>query len=207
MLLKATITRRNQRKTIKKKIKKISLKNFRFFFLIFVMSFWASLTFAGPGEGLGLFADIGQLKAVNENTGKEYQESKVFGGQIDYQFALGESFSFSLFAAENTSEGFLPKNKEYEYYKAGVIGAELRLWFGSLYIGIHGGQYYLTWIESLSSYTGIHWSGGTGIGLGLEGQSGWSLGVYNENSEKIDFKDLPDQRVEGNRIIIGYRWH
>ena len=42
--------------------------------------------------------------------------------------------------------------------------------------------------------------------LGLEGESGGSLGVYSENSEKIEFEDFPDQRVEGNRIIIGYRW-
>ena len=206
MLLKAIITMRNLSKAIKKTIKKISLKNFRSLFLFFATSIWASVNFAHTGEGLGLFADIGQLKAVNENTGIEYQESKVFGGQIDYQFAMGESFSFLLFAAENSSKGSLPKNTEYEYYKAGIIGAELRLWLGPLYIGVHGGQYYLTWIESLSSYTGIHWSGGTGFGFGLEGESGWSIGVYNENSEKINFKDIPDQRVEGNRIIIGFRW-
>ena len=120
---------------------------------------------------------------------------------------MGESFSFSLFAAENTNEGFLPKKTEYEYYKAGIIGAELKLWLGPLYFGIHGGQYFLTWIESISSYTRIHWAGGKGLGLGLEGESGWSFGIYNEKSEKIDFKDLPDQRVEGNRIIVGYRWY
>jgi len=187
-------------------IKKISLKYFRYLFLLLAQSILGSFTFAGPGEGLGLFADIGQVKAVNYNTGKEYQESKVFGGQIDYQFALGESLSFLLFAAENANVGSLPKKKEYEYYKAGILGAELRLWLGLLYIGIHGGQYYLTWIESMSSYSGISWSGGTGFGLGLEGESGWSLGVYSEISEKIDFKDLPDQRAEGTRIIVGYRW-
>tara|TARA_B100000686_G_C16602989_1_gene869647 strand:+ start:493 stop:1092 length:600 start_codon:yes stop_codon:yes gene_type:complete len=192
------IISRWSRKFIKKKIRSI--------FFIFVLSFWTSETFAGPREGLGLFVDIGQLKAVNENTGKEYQKSKVFGGQIDYQFAFGESFSFSFFSSENTNEGYLPDNKEYEYYKAGIIGAELKLWLGSLYIGIHGGQYYLTWIESMSSYTGINWSGGTGYGLGLRSKSGWSIGLYIENSEKIDFKDFPDQRVVGNRIVIGYRW-
>ena len=127
-------------------IKKISLKNIRPLFLIFAMSICSSVIFAGPGEGLGLFADIGQLNAVNENTGAEYQESKVFGGQIDFQFALGESFSFSLFAAENTNEGFLPKKTEYEYYNAVIIGAELKLGLGPLYFGIHGGQYFLTWI-------------------------------------------------------------
>jgi len=198
---------RNLSKTIKKMIKRIFLKNFKSFFLIFTINIWSSITMAGPIEGLGLFADFGQLKAVNENSRTEYQESKVFGGHIDYQIPLGESFSFSLFAAENANKGYLPNKKEYEYYKAGIIGAELRLWLGPLFIAINGGKYYLTWIESLSSYTGIHWSSGTGFGLGLEGESGWSLGVYNENSEKIDFGDLPDQRVEGNRIIVGYRWH
>ena len=86
------------------------------------------------------------------------------------------------------------------------MGGELRFWLGSLFVGVHGGQYFLTWIESLSSYTGINWSGGTGFGLGLEGESGWYIGLYSENSEKINFEDFPDQRVEGNRIIIGYRW-
>jgi len=187
-------------------MEKISLKDIRSFFLIFTLSFWASVTFADPGDGWGLLVDIGQLKVVNENTGTEYQESKVFGGQIDYQFALGESFSFLLFATENMNEGSLPGNTEYEYYKAGIIAAELRLWLGPLYIGIHGGQYYLTWIKSLSSYSRINWSGGNGFGLGLEGESGWSIGLYSENSEKIDFQDFTDQRVVGNRIIIGYRW-
>ena len=54
----------------------------------------------------------------------------------------------------------------------------------------------MTWIKFLSSYTGINWSGGTGFGLGLEGVSGWSLGFYSENSEKIDFEEFQDQRVE-----------
>ena len=90
------------------------------------------------------------------------------------------------------NEGSLLDNTEYEYYKAGIIAAKLRFWLESLYIGIHGGQYYLTWIESLSSYTGINSSGGTGFGLGLEGESGWSLGLYIENSEEIDFEDFPD---------------
>ncbi len=67
------------------------------------------------------------------------------------------------------NEGFLSGNTEYEYYKAGIIATEMRFWLGPLYIGIHGGQFYLTWIESLSSYYGINWPGGNGFGLGLEG--------------------------------------
>ena len=74
------------------------------------------------------------------------------------------------------NEGALPNNKKYENYKAGIMGAELRFWPGPLFVGVHGRQYFLTWIESLSSYTGINWSGVTGFGLGLEDESGCSLG-------------------------------
>ena len=108
--------------------------------MVFALSICTSITFAGPGEGWGLFVDIGQLKAVNENTGTEYQQSKVFGDQIDYQFALGESFSFLLLATDNMIEGALPDNKKYEYYKAGIMGAELRFWLGPLFVEVHVGQ-------------------------------------------------------------------
>jgi len=57
-----------------------------------------------------LLVDIGQLKVINENTGTEHQQSQVFGGQVDYQFALGKSFSFLLFSTENMNEGSLPDN-------------------------------------------------------------------------------------------------
>ncbi len=63
--------------------------SFRLLFLVFALIICASLTFAVPGDCWGLFVDIGQLKVVNENTGTEYQQSKVFGDQIDYQFSLG----------------------------------------------------------------------------------------------------------------------
>ena len=103
-------------------MEKISFKNFRLFFMVFALSIFVSITFAGPGDGWGLFVNIGQLKVFNKNTGTEYQQSKVFGDQIDYQFALGELFSFLLFATENMNEGALPDNKKYEYYKAGIMG-------------------------------------------------------------------------------------
>ena len=187
-------------------IERFAMKNRSAFFLTFLLTFWTSATQAGPIDGWGLFLDVGQLKPVNDDSGREYQDSKIIGDQIDYQFALGDSFSFSLFASENMNKGALPANKKYGYYKAGILGAEFRAWMGPLFIGVHGGQYFLTWIESLSSYPGLKWSGGSGWGLGLEGKSGWSLGWYKEKSEKIDFDDFPDQRIEGDRFILGYRW-
>ena len=70
--------------------------------------------------------NLGQLKLVNDDTGKENQTSKIIGDQIEYQFALGESFSFSLFWAEFGDKGALSDNTRYEYYKSGILGAELR---------------------------------------------------------------------------------
>ena len=57
--------------------------------------------------------------------------------------------------------------------------AELKFWLGPLFVALHGGQYFLTWIESLISYTGINWSGGSGFELGLEEEPGGSLGFYS----------------------------
>ena len=180
---------------------------FNFIFLLTViLAFWTTVLQAVPDDGLGLFLDFGQLKVVNNETETEYQTSKIGGVQYDYQFALGDSFSLSLFGTEFVGKGALPDNTKYEYYKAGIVGAELRAWMGPLFIGVHGGQYYLTWIESQSSYSGIQWSGGSGWGLGLEVASGWSIAWYSEKSEKIIFDELPEQQVEGQRIILGYRW-
>ena len=58
-------------------MEKKSFKNFRLFFMVFALSIYASITFAVPGDGWGLYVDIGQLKAVNENTESEYQKSKI----------------------------------------------------------------------------------------------------------------------------------
>ena len=112
------------------------------FILTVALTFWTSVPLAEPGDGWGFFIDVGQLKPVNDDTGKEYQTSKIIGDQIDYQFALGESFSFSLFVSEYVGKGALPDYTKYEYYKTGILGAELRAWMGPLFFGVHGGRYY-----------------------------------------------------------------
>jgi len=57
--------------------------------------------------------DLGQLKPVNDYTGKENKTSKIIGDQIECQFALVESFSFSLFGAEFGGKFALPDNRKY----------------------------------------------------------------------------------------------
>ena len=134
------------------------------FLFTVVLTSWTTVLHAGPGEGLGLFLDFGQLKVVNNNTGTEYQTSKIGGFQYNYQHTLGDSFSFSLSGTEFGGKGLLPDNTKYGNYKASIIGVEFRAWMGSLFIGVHGGQHFLTWIESVSSYSRIKWSSGSGWG-------------------------------------------
>ena len=40
------------------------------FLLTVVLAFWTSVLQAGPGDGLGLFLDFGQLKPVNDDSGR-----------------------------------------------------------------------------------------------------------------------------------------
>ena len=78
-----------------------AMKNRSAFFLTFLLTFWTSVTQAGPIDGWGLFLDVGQLKPVNDDSGREYQDSKIIGDQIDYQFALG-IFFLSHFSLQKT---------------------------------------------------------------------------------------------------------
>ena len=176
--------------------------------LVVILMFASSSLRASNAEGLGLFLDFGQTKVINNDTGREYYSSKIGGARYDYQFTLGKSFSFLLFGKEFSSKSELPENIKYEYYKTGIFGAEFRAWMGPVFFAIHGGRFFLTWLESLSlgSYSDIKWSSGSGWGLGIESTSGWSLSWYNEKSEKIIFDNLPDQRVDGKALILGYRW-
>jgi len=180
--------------------------NSKFLFSFLVLIFWIQPLLADPGEGWGTGLGGGSLKPVNASSGTSYQTSSVYGVTLDYQWPLGKSFSALITYVEHGGQGELPNNTKYKYYKTGYFGAELRAWMGSFFVGVHGGQYYLTWIESLSSYSGIGSTGGSGYGLGFEIHSGWLFAAYVEQSGIFKFSELPDQKVEGNRIVLGYRW-
>ena len=49
------------------------------FIFTVVLIFWTNVLHSKPEDGLGLFLDFGQLKAVNNDTGTEYQTSKIGG--------------------------------------------------------------------------------------------------------------------------------
>ena len=161
---------------------------------------------AEPGKGPALGLGSGSLKPINANNDTEYHSSSVYGGSFDYQWPLSSWLSTSLMVHESGGEGTMPTKSEYKYYKSGIIGLQLKIWMGPLYLGVHGGQYYLTWIESMSAYSGIQQAGGSGYSIGFETSSGWFLAAFSDQSETFSFDEMPDQRVKGNRVMLGYRW-
>ena len=177
--------------------------------ILFVLLFTGGLTMPlhaenGTGPGLGLGG--GSLSPINDTNGTEYHSSSVYASSFDYQWALSKSFSASLILQETGGEGTMPSKPEYKFYKSGIIGLQFKVWMGPLFLGLHGGQYYLTWIESMSAYSGIQQAGGNGYSIGFETSSGWFLAAFSDQSQTFTFDEMPDQRVEGNRVLLGYRW-
>jgi hypothetical protein len=183
-----------------------TMHNSKLLLFTLVLIFWTQPLLADPRAGWGLGFGGGSLEPINASSGTSYQTSSVYGGTLDYQWPLGKSFSALITYAEHVGKGKLPNNTKYKYYKTNLLGAELRAWMGSFFVGVHGGQYYLAWIESLSSYSGITSAGGNGYGLGFETKSGWMFSAYHEQSSTFTSSEFPDQKVEGNRIVLGYRW-
>ena len=182
------------------------MRSFKLLLLPLVLIFWIQHLLADPGEGWGTGLGGGSLKPVNASSGTSYQTSSVYSVTLDYQWPLGKSFSALITYVEHGGKGELPNNTKYQYYKTNLLGAEFRAWMGSFFVGVHGGQYFLTWIESLSAYSGIRSTGGSGYGLGFETKSGWMFSAYHEQSSTFTSSEFPDQKVEGNRIVLGYRW-
>ena len=170
------------------------------------LAFLNSIIIASEREGLGIAIEGGSFKPIYENAEKKSESSKSYGISIDYQWDITQLFTFSVIGFENGGKSSTPPKQDYKYYKSGFLGAGIKAWIGSFFIGIHFGEYYLTWIEKISSYTGIMTTGGNGFGLGFETKSGIIIAAYNENSGVFNSENMPRQKVIGDRFLLGYRW-
>ena len=94
-------------------------------FLCIFLTFLPHALKAGPSEGWGLALGNGPLKPLDANTGNDYQTTSILSDAFDYQWSLGQSFSF--FSTVNIGRAKFPPKLKQEYYKTGLlIGAELR---------------------------------------------------------------------------------
>ena len=185
-----------------------SSKHFDFQFLIFfyLCLYFTPQLLAKPADGVGLAFEGGSLKPIHSSTEKNFNSSNYYGISFDYQWRIRKNYTFSLLGFERGGIAKRPPHSEFEYYKLGFVGAEFRAWIGFFFIGIHGGRYLLTWIEDLNSYSEIGYEDGTGYGMGIETGSGIFVAVYSEESRDIKFENMQNQKLYGNRFILGYRW-
>jgi len=176
------------------------------FLVNMVLIFLNSDAIAGGREGFGLAIEGGSFKPKYDNPEKNLETSRLYGFSFDYQWLIGQSFSFSITGFEHGGESDSPPKSNHNYYKSGFLGAGIKAWIGSFFVGIHFGEYYLTWIESINSFTGIDHKSGRAFGLGIETESGIIIAAFNEKSGRFTSDNLPNQKVDGNRIMLGYRW-
>ena len=114
-------------------MEKYLLKLLDYFFMVLLWTSTYHLPFPVQGSDVDwLFIYIGKLKVVNENTGKNTSNRKFSLTRLIIILLWGDSFSFLLFTIENMNVGTLPENKKYEYYKVGIIGAELNILAGAV---------------------------------------------------------------------------
>jgi hypothetical protein len=122
---------------------------------------------------------------------------------VDYQIALGDSFSvnpFLMSSSESTS-GDLQSDIKAGH---GILGLGVRFWPGDLFVGAHFGRY----SEALSGGSGGSLSangGGFGLSVGWESPDGglFVMGQYDSFSLSYDDADIDEKGV---RLQVGYRW-
>ena len=170
------------------------------------LAFLNSIIIASEREGLGIAIEGGSFKPIYKNAEKKSESSKSYGISIDYQWDITQLFTFSVIGFENGGKSSTPPKQDYKYYKSGFLGAGIKAWIGSFFIGVHIGEYFLTWIEKISSYTAIIQTGGNGFGFGFETKSGIIVAAYREKSGILNSDDMRKYKIIGDRILLGYRW-
>ncbi len=81
------------------------------------------------------------------------------------------------------------------------------MWAGSSwFLGVQTGQAYLTWIESIESYTEIAWTNQSGYGVGFESGDGWTFAIYTQKTGDMKFEELPIRKSKESvlrQAIVG----
>ena len=177
-----------------------------------------ALLFAGPAfaagdDGLGIYIGVTD-STVSPEGGTDLDVSgSTFG--VDYQFPLGESFSFNPFlmiSSEDGDEQVAPGVTAKIEFDTTILALQLRYWIESLYLGAHVGRY-----ETEVTFPG----GGsetfddTGFGavIGWEGEGGFILALQYDTFTLEVPADPPappgtTQDIEFTtlRALIGYRF-
>ena len=172
----------------------------------------ASPAWAAAGSGFGLYGGFashtskGQF-TVPPLTGVEFEfTSSGISFGIDYQFAIGDSFSISPFLM-TSSEQFEEKTNVFTEAEDGshsILGVQFRYWLDLLFVGVHIGQY----TEVINFSTGDAGFVGTGGGVvvGWENDDGLFFSGQYDSATLKDDDDVAETDLTGFRLHIGFRW-
>lgn len=162
-------------------------------------------TLAEAGSGFGLFAIQAGL-TTRDNTTEQAYAKATFGGGLDYQWALGKSFSLGISLEEIVGDASFPTLPKVSKHKISSTEVEARVWFGSLFLGYHGGTFILVAAEDLGSFELSGGKAGQGFSLGVEGRGGWFIVAQTVAVKDLQVPDGPIVDINGYRIRLGYRW-
>ena len=164
----------------------------------------AGSAFAVGDEGLGVYVGATD-STVSPPTGADFDVSgSTFG--VDYQFPLGDSFSFNpfiMFASEDGTDSSNVPPEDFELDTT-ILALQLRYWIGGLYLGAHAGRYE-TEITSTGGTDESLSDTGFGAVLGWEGEGGFVLSLQYD-TVTYDTSGGPEVELTTLRALIGYRF-
>lgn len=173
------------------------------------LNFCGGESFATAENGFGLYGGLashtseGVFTSGPTGTRFEFTSSGLSIG-IDYQFAIGDSFSISPFLV-SSSESFSEKSNVFVENDGGghaILGAQFRLWVEDIFIGAHVGRY----SEVIRFPAGDATANGPGAGIiaGWEGEKNLFFSIQYDQASMTG-ADV-DIDLTGIRLHAGYRW-
>lgn len=177
--------------------------------IIAVLSGCGAIAHASARSGFGVYGGIASHsdKGTFNSISPYYGETLSYSSQgvslgLDYQVAVGDRLSIDPFlqsSAESTSGDLNPGVSA----SHGVVGIELRIWPGPVFLGVHAARY--SEVLTDSSNSAISASGnGVGGSVGWEAENGLMI-VLQSDSYKLAYSDA-DIDVTAVRAHVGYRW-
>ena len=95
---------------------------------------------AGAASGFGLSLDAADIVSKDSVTEQPYARA-TFGLGVDYQLALGESFSLGIIVAEASGDASFPTLPAVTFHTYSMVGLEARVWLGAWFLGYQKGTY------------------------------------------------------------------
>ncbi|MDH5559673.1 MAG: hypothetical protein OEY59_02310 [Deltaproteobacteria bacterium] len=173
-----------------------------------IVLFGAGEAMADAPKGFGISAAYATTSLSKDKlTDEEYKGNSIPPFGLDYQWALGKSFSLGITGSEfgltSITYASIP---EIKLAKIDSLGFETNLWFDSFFVGLHLTQYSVVFLREDASIYAIGMKSGAGGVIGIEGKSGWFVKLRTDSSKDLTTDKEPVVDLNGFQLHFGYRW-